>query len=60
MNCHAVDELLVSAIVAILFWPMLDPRHWRDYPDPLACSLALLLELAAIAGMAHALGTLFT
>ena len=60
MNCHAVDELVASAVVAILFCPLLDPRRWPDYPDPLACSLALLLELASIAGVAHALGTLFT
>lgn len=58
--CPAVGELALSAVVAVLFWPMLDPRHWRDFPDPLACSLALLLELAAIAGLAHAITTLLT
>lgn len=59
-DCGAVGELLLSAIVAILYWPGLDPRHWRQYPDDLAPAIALLLELTAIAGTVHALARLLT
>lgn len=56
----AVGELILCAIVATLFWPTLDPQHWRQYPDKLAAAIALALELAAIAGAAHALNRLLT
>jgi hypothetical protein len=56
----AVGELILSVIVAVLYWPGLDRRHWREYPDRLAPAIALLLELAGIAGVVDALVTLFT
>lgn len=59
-DCGAVGELLLSAIVATLYWPGLDRKHWREYPDDLAPLIALLLEVTAVAGLAHALTRLFT
>jgi hypothetical protein len=59
-NCGAVGELILSAIVAVLYWPGLDPKHWRAYPDDLAPAIALLLEVTAIAGVVQALAHLFT
>jgi len=60
VKCGATGELIVSAVVAVLYWPALDPRYWRDSPDNLAPAIALLLEVTAIAGLMHALITLFT
>jgi len=59
-NGDAVGELILSAVVAVLYWPGFDPKYWRAYPDALAPAIALLLEVSAIAGLAHALARLFT
>ena len=56
----AVGELLISFIVAVLFWPGLDPAYWHRYPDNLAPAIALALELAAFVGVAHAVTVLLT
>jgi len=59
-HCGAVGELILSAVVAVLYWPGLDPKHWHEYPDALAPAIALLLEVSALAGLAHALARLLT
>lgn len=59
-RCGTIGELLLSAIVAVLYWPGFDPKHWRQYPDDLAPKIALLLEVAAIAGLVHGLARLLT
>lgn len=59
-HCGAVGELLLSLIVAVLYWPALDPKYWRESPDNLAPAIALLLEVAAMAGLVHAVTRLFT
>jgi hypothetical protein len=57
---NAVGELILSVIVVMLYWPGLRPDYWRQYPDDLAPAIALLLCFAGIAGLVHALATLFT
>lgn len=60
MKCNAVGELILSLTIAVMYWPGLDPRYWRQYPDGLAPAIALLLEVTGIAGTVDALARCFT